>query len=73
MTINRTATKPYPAPIPLVAAVPDGRRHRQELEMILPRTSRYRTHDDDENETSGCLGAPSRHAPSDPETPEEWT
>jgi hypothetical protein len=73
MAINRTVTRRISSPMPLVAAVPSGRRHSQELEMTLPRTSRYRAHDDDFNETSGRLGAPSRHAVSDSETPEEWT
>jgi hypothetical protein len=73
MAINRSATRPNPTPLPPAAAVPVDSRHRQGPEIALRRTSRYRAHDDDQNETPGCLGAPARHAPSSPETPEEWT
>jgi hypothetical protein len=45
----------------------NDRRRGQEHAFALPRTSRYRAHDDDPEEVSGCLGASSRHATVDAE------
>jgi hypothetical protein len=69
MAISRTATSQFRRPLPR-ASVGRDRRQRPELEIALPRTSRYRAHDDDFAETSGRA---SRHAASDAEAQEDWT
>jgi hypothetical protein len=55
----------------LAAAHRDERQAEHELAAALPRTSRFRSHDDDVEELSGCLGTTSRYAAFDTESSEE--
>jgi hypothetical protein len=67
VTFRRVATRQMTVSLPPAARRLSERSRGQEHAFALPRTSRYRAHDDDPEEVSGCLGASSRHATVDAE------
>jgi hypothetical protein len=68
MAFTPAARKQVTASPSLAAAHRDERHEGHELAAALPRTSRFRSHDDDVEETSGCLGATSRYTAFDIES-----
>jgi hypothetical protein len=67
VAFKRATTTHLTVSLPLAARRWSDRRRGQEHAFALPRTSRYRSHDEEPDDMSGCLGAPSRHAAADAE------